>query len=87
MDCGELSLWFEPEPSGDGIAWHGWPAWDFANIKSRLGLEYKVVTELPEMRDNLYSDMLALVDGVADVSIDQWGVNYDRFGMIVRLRG
>ena len=82
IECGALSLWFEPEPSGDGIAWHGWPAWDFANLKSRLGLEYKVVTDLPEMRDNLYPDMLALVDGEADVSIDNWGVNYARSKLV-----
>ena len=82
MDCGELSLWFEPQPSGDGIAWHGWPAWDFANLKSRLGLEYKVVTDVPEMRDNLYPAMLALIDGLADVSIDAWGVNYDRYKLV-----
>ena len=82
MDCGALNVWFEPEPSGDGVAWHGGPAWDFANLKSRIGLEYVALAELPEMRDNLYSDMLALIDGVADVSIDYWGVTYDRSKLI-----
>ena len=82
MDCGALNLWFEPEPSGDGVAWHGGPPWDFINFAHRLGLEYKAIADLPEMRDNLYPDMLALVDGVADVSIDYWGVNYARSKLV-----
>ena len=82
MYCGAFNLWFEPDPSGIGVAWHGFPAWDFANMRPRIGLEYEVLTELPQPRDNLYSDMLALMDGVADVSIDGWGVNYERSKLI-----
>ena len=82
MDCGAFSLWFEPDPSGTGVAWHGGPAWDFANMRFRIGLEYEVLTELPKPRNNLYSDMLALMDGVADISIDKWGVNYERSKLI-----
>ena len=33
---------------------------------------------MPEPRNNLYSDMLALMDGVADISIDSWAVTYER---------
>ena len=82
MDCGAFNLWLEPDLSGSGVAWHGFGAWDFANMKHRIGLEYKIVTELPEPRDNLYSDMLALMDGVADTSIDLWSVNYKRSRLI-----
>ena len=82
MYCGAFNMWFEPDTSGIGVAWHGGPAWNFANIRPRIGLQYEVVTELPEPRDNLYSDMLALMDGVADVSIDYWGVNYDRSKLV-----
>ena len=82
MDCGALNLWFEPDPSGIGVAWHGKPAWDFATMRSRLGLEYKVMTELPAPEKNLYPDMLALMKGVADVSIDYWGVNYGRSKLV-----
>ena len=78
MDCGALNLWFEPDPSGFGVAWHGKPAWDFATMRPRLGLNYKVLTELPAPENNLYPDMLALVKGMADVSIDYWGINYER---------
>ena len=78
MYCGAFNLWFEPYCSAKGVAWHGWPAWDFANMKAKIGLEYKVLTELPEPRNNLYSDMLALMDGVADISIDQWHLTYER---------
>ena len=82
MDCGALNLWFEPDPSGVGVSWQGRPAWDFADMKSRIGLQYDVITDLPKPRDNLYSDMLALIDGVADISIDYWGVNYKRSKLI-----
>ena len=82
MDCGAFNLWFESEPSGVGVAWHGKPAWDFVTMKSRLGLNYQVLTDLPPPEDNLYPDMLALVKGVADISIDYWGVNYGRSKLI-----
>ena len=82
MDCGAMNLWLEPDPSGVGVAWHGPPAWDFATMRSRLGLDYKVLTELPAPEKNLYPDMLALMKGVADVSIDYWGVNYERSQLV-----
>ena len=82
MDCGALNLWFEPDPSGVGIAWHGRPAWDFIDMRSQMGLEYEVITDLPEPENNLYSDMLALMKGVADISIDYWGVNYERSKLV-----
>ena len=82
MWCGAFSLWIEPHPSGSGITWHGYAAWDFNNMKPRIGLEYKVITEMPEPRDNLYEDMLALIDGQADVSIDFWGINYERSKLV-----
>ena len=72
--CGNPNLFFKPDPSGFGVAWHGSPAWDFANMRSRLGLEYEIKTEFPE---STYADLFALIDGVADVSIDFWEVNYD----------
>ena len=73
MDCGAVNLWFEPEQSGIGVAWHGPPAWDFATMRPRLGLDYNVLTKLPAPENNLYPDMLALMEGLADVSIDYWG--------------
>ena len=82
MDCGAYSLWFEADPSGVGVAWHGYPAWKFVDMRSMVGLNYEVQTELPEKRDNLYPDMLALIDGVADISIDFWGFNYDRSKLV-----
>ena len=82
MFCGSPNVWPEEEPSGNGVVWHGSAAWDFTNLKSRLGLEYEIQTDLPETRDNLYPPMLALIDGVADVSIDYWGVNYDRSKLV-----
>ena len=82
MDCGAFNLWFEPHPSGVGVTWQGTPAWNFADMKSRIGLQYEVITELPEPENNLYSDMLALMKGEADISIDYWGVNYERSKLI-----
>ena len=37
---------------------------------------------MPEPENNLYSDMLALMKGVADISIDYWGVNYERSKLV-----
>ena len=82
IDCGTLNLWFEPDPSGVGVAWHGKPAWDFIDMRSQMGLEYKVITDLPEPENNLYPDMLALMKGVADISIDYWGVNHERSKLV-----
>ena len=78
VDCNSWNMWFEPHPSGVGVTWQGWPAWDFADMKSLIGLKYELITELPEPERNLYPDMLALMKGVADISIDYWGVNYKR---------
>ena len=58
MECHPLNLWFEPEDSdgaGEGVSWHGRAAWQFADLKSRLGLEYKVITDLPPPEHNIYS--------------------------------
>ena len=80
--CFSPDLWLEPDLSGSGVAWHGIPAWDFADMKSRMGLRYEVVTELPEPEGNLYGDMIALMRGMADISIDYWGVNYERSKLV-----
>ena len=79
MECHPLNLWFvEDSDGGKGVSWHGRTAWQLADLKPRLGLEYDVVTRLPPPEGNIYSDMLALVRGDADMSIDYWGVNYQR---------
>ena len=77
MFCQAYNLWLEQDPSGVGFAWHGHPVWDFVNIKSRLGLEYEVITELPEPEANISSDKMALLRNMADISIDLWGVSYE----------
>ena len=82
VDCKSWNTWFELDPSGVGVTWQGRPAWDFANMKSMIGLRYELITELPEPEKNLYPDMLALMKGVADISIDYWGVNYKRNKLI-----
>ena len=58
-----------------------------AESQHRLGLEYDVVTRLPPQEDNIYSDMLALVKGQADISIDNWGVNYQENDSIIESFG
>ena len=78
MDCYAYYLWFEHDTPGDGVAWHGYPAWDFADMKSRIGLDYEVITELPAEEENLYPEIMALKKNVADISIDLWGVTYER---------
>ena len=80
--CFSPTFWFEPDPSGLGVAWHGVPAWDFADMSSRIGLRYEIVTELPEPEDDLYEDMLALMKGMADISIDFWGITYERSKLV-----
>ena len=80
--CFSETFWHEPGPSGSGVAWHGRPAWDFADMQSTIGLRYEVVTELPEPEDDLYEDMLALMKGVADISIDYWGLTYERSRLV-----
>ena len=45
--CFTPTFWLDSDSSGVGVAWHGTPAWDFADMKSRIGLRYEVVTELP----------------------------------------
>ena len=138
MECQPLNLWFEESPNGTGVSWHGRTAWQFADLKfrigillcrisfqsqimqdwwvilptfggysllshvwkpgcdhicygaesqHRLGLEYDVVTRLPPQEDNIYSDMLALVKGQADISIDNWGVNYQENDSIMESLG
>ena len=82
IDCKSRSLWFEPDPSGVGVIWQGRTAWDFADMKSRIGVQYEVVTKLPESERNLHPRMLALMKGVADISIEYWGVNYKRSQLI-----
>ena len=78
MHCHAFNLWLEPDSSGTEVAWHGDPAWDFANMKSRIGLEYEVKTELPEQEGGLYPEIMALKRNVADICIDIWGVTYER---------
>ena len=78
MHCQAFNLWLEPDPTGSGFTWQGEPAWEFANIKSRVGLEYKVITKLPEQEENLYQEIMALKKNVADICIDEWGVSYQR---------
>ena len=80
--CGGLDLRFDRNPLGVGVAWHGEAAWDFANLKSRIGLDYEIVTRLPEPEDNLYPPMLSLMRGESDISIHGWGVNYKRSKLV-----
>ena len=82
IDCDSTNLWFEPDSSGVGVSWQGFAAWDFADMQSRIGLQYEVITELPEPKRNLHSRMLALMKGEADISIAYWGVNYKRSKLI-----
>ena len=80
--CGGLDLRFDRNPLGAGVAWHGEAAWDFTNLKSKIGLNYEVVTKLPEPEDNLYPPMLSLMRGESDISIHGWGVNYKRSKLV-----
>ena len=82
MFCHSPNIWFLQDHSGDGVTWHGYPAWDMVNLKCRIGLNYEIITKLPEPQDNIYPDMLALMKGKADISIDVWGVNYKRSTLI-----
>ena len=82
MFCHSPNIWFVQDHSGDGVTWHGYPAWDMVNLKCRIGLNYEIITKLPEPQDNIYPDMLALMKGKADISIDVWGVNYKRSTLI-----
>ena len=78
MHCQAFNLWLEPEPTGSGFTWQGLGAWEFADIKSRVGLEYEIITELPEQEENLYPEIMALKTNMADICIDDWGVSYQR---------
>ena len=42
--CNLRSIWYEPDPSAVGIAWHGEEAWRMSELQSTIGLDYKVVT-------------------------------------------
>ena len=43
--CQLRSLWYESDPSAaDGIAWHGEEAWRMHDLRSMMGLDYKIVT-------------------------------------------
>ena len=82
MFCNSPNLWFVQDHSGLAVTWHGDSAWDFVNLKSGIGLNYEIITKLPEPQDNIYPPMLALMKGRADISIDFWGVNYKRSKLI-----
>ena len=36
MECHPLNLWFEEDIDGSGVRWHGRPAWQLVDLKSRL---------------------------------------------------
>ena len=55
MECHPLNLWFVEDSDGEGVSWHGRAAWQLVDLKSRLGLEYKVITDLPPPEHNIYS--------------------------------
>ena len=38
MECQPLNLWFEESPNGTGVSWHGRTAWQFADLKFRIGI-------------------------------------------------
>ena len=38
MECHPLNLWFEDSPNGTGVSWHGRTAWQFADLKFRIGI-------------------------------------------------
>ena len=62
MHCQAVNLWLEQDPTGSGVTWQGYGAWEFANIKSRIGLEYKVIagSELPEDPEgNFYPEIIS----------------------------
>ena len=78
MECHPFNLWFEEDPSKKGVFWHGRTAWQLMDLRSKIGLQYDIITDLPPPEDNMYADMSALVRGEADMSIDYWGVNHQR---------
>ena len=82
MFCQSANLLFVRDPSGVGVAWHGYTAWDFADLQHSIGFQYKIVTELPNPEENLHPPMLSLMRDEADISIDYWGVNYMRSTLI-----
>ena len=65
--CQLRSLWYEPDPTSDGIAWHGEEAWRMGDLKSTMGLDFEIVTGS--------STEAKLLDGSADVSINPFGMN------------
>ena len=42
--CHLKSLWYEPDPTEEGIAWHGEEAWRFSDLRSTMGLDFEIVT-------------------------------------------
>ena len=82
LACNKFENWFEDDPSGIGVAWHGRPSWQLLDLKSKIGLEYDVVTSLPPSDGNMYSEFVALKNGEADMSIEHWAVSYQRAKLV-----
>ena len=57
MECHPLNLWFveDSNGAGEGVSWHGRAAWQLLDLKSKLGLDYEVITDLPPPEHNIYS--------------------------------
>ena len=67
ISCNLWSLWYEPDPTEEGIAWHGEEPWRFNDLRSTMGLNFETVTGFAAQK--------ALLDGSADISINPYGVN------------
>ena len=79
FSCLTFTVWSVPAPFENNVVWHGPTAWFMKDIQSKLGLDYIVVTELPEHE---HPALAALAKGIADMSIDTWGINYQRFKFV-----
>ena len=79
FSCLTFTVWTEPGPTENEVVWHGPTAWFMKNVQHKIGLDFKVITELP---DHEHPALAALAQGVADMSIDTWGVNYQRAKLV-----
>ena len=75
FSCLTFSVWSEHDQLNNDTVWHGVTAWFMKNIQPMMGLDYLVVTDLPQHK---YPVLAALAQGSADMSIDTWGINYLR---------
>ena len=75
FSCVTFTVWSEQSTYENNSVWHGTTAWFMKDIQPKIGLDYTVVTDLPE---HTHPVLAALAQGSADMSIDTWGINYQR---------